>query len=53
MTLDELQTVVDSWIIDQPIDWPEKNAHHQIIAYSKSNPKWRLSVQTHKILWIP
>ena len=38
----------------QPMDGPERDVlTQQVIAYCKANPKWRLSVQTHKILGIP
>lgn len=38
----------------QPMDGPEKSMlTRQVIDYCKANPKWRLSVQTHKILGIP
>lgn len=38
----------------QPMDGPDKGTlTQQVIAYCKANPKWRLSVQTHKILGIP
>ena len=37
----------------QPMDGPDRDANTQAaIAYCKSNPAWRLSVQTHKILGI-
>jgi 7-carboxy-7-deazaguanine synthase (Cx14CxxC type) len=35
----------------QPMDGPERTAHTQAaIAYCLDHPRWRLSVQTHKIL---
>ncbi len=38
----------------QPMDGPDKDANTRAaIAYCKANPKWRLSVQTHKVLGIP
>ncbi|NOT73159.1 MAG: 7-carboxy-7-deazaguanine synthase [Hyphomicrobium sp.] len=37
----------------QPMDGPAQAANTQAaIAYCKSNPPWRLSVQTHKVLGI-
>lgn len=38
----------------QPMDGPERAANTTAaIAYCKTHPQWRLSVQTHKILGIP
>lgn len=38
----------------QPMDGPDREANTRAaIAYCKTNPAWRLSVQTHKILGIP
>jgi 7-carboxy-7-deazaguanine synthase (Cx14CxxC type) len=38
----------------QPMDGPEIAAHTQdAIAYCLKNPRWRLSLQTHKFLGIP
>jgi 7-carboxy-7-deazaguanine synthase (Cx14CxxC type) len=38
----------------QPLDGPERAANTQAcIEYCLKNPKWRLSVQTHKVLNIP
>lgn len=38
----------------QPMDGPDVDAHTQAaIAYCQRNPRWRLSVQTHKVLGIP
>jgi 7-carboxy-7-deazaguanine synthase (Cx14CxxC type) len=38
----------------QPMDGPEREANTQAaIEYCKAHPKWRLSVQTHKMLGIP
>jgi 7-carboxy-7-deazaguanine synthase (Cx14CxxC type) len=40
------------WI--QPMDGPEKEANTQAaIEFCLNNPKWRLSIQTHKLLGIP
>ena len=37
----------------QPMDGPAQAANTQAaIAFCKSNPPWRLSVQTHKVLGI-
>jgi 7-carboxy-7-deazaguanine synthase (Cx14CxxC type) len=37
----------------QPMDGPQRQANtHAAIAYCQSNPRWRLSVQTHKVLQI-
>ena len=38
----------------QPMDGPDRVAHTQAaIAYCLDHPRWRLSVQTHKVLGIP
>ncbi|HLA33568.1 MAG TPA: 7-carboxy-7-deazaguanine synthase QueE [Rhodocyclaceae bacterium] len=38
----------------QPLDGPQREAHTRAaIEYCKAHPKWRLSVQLHKVLGIP
>lgn len=38
----------------QPMDGPERDANTQAaIAYCLAHPRWRLSLQTHKLLGIP
>ncbi len=38
----------------QPLDGPDREANTALaIAYCRSHPKWRLSLQTHKLLGIP
>ncbi len=38
----------------QPMDGPEREQNTQLaVDFCKRNPKWRLSLQTHKILQIP
>ncbi len=38
----------------QPMDGPNRDAHVQAaIAYCLAHPKWRLSLQTHKLTGIP
>jgi 7-carboxy-7-deazaguanine synthase len=38
----------------QPMDGPELDDNtRQTIAYCKANPRWRLSIQTHKLLGFP
>ena len=38
----------------QPMDGPEREANTKLaVEYCKAHPKWRLSLQTHKILGIP
>jgi 7-carboxy-7-deazaguanine synthase (Cx14CxxC type) len=38
----------------QPMDGPQREAHTRAsVAYCKAHPKWRLSLQTHKLLDIP
>ncbi len=37
----------------QPLDCPERDAHTQsVIRYCLSNPQWKLSLQTHKLIGI-
>ena len=38
----------------QPMDNPPRDANTRAaIEYCRSNPRWRLSLQTHKLLGIP
>ena len=38
----------------QPMDGPDRAANTRLaVAYCMSHPKWRLSIQTHKVLGIP
>ena len=38
----------------QPMDGPDRESHtRQAISYCLAHPKWRLSLQTHKVLNIP
>ena len=38
----------------QPMDGPDLAANtHKAVEYCKSNPRWRLSLQIHKVLGIP
>lgn len=38
----------------QPMDGPEREANTALaVEYCRANPKWRLSLQTHKLLGIP
>jgi 7-carboxy-7-deazaguanine synthase (Cx14CxxC type) len=38
----------------QPMDGPERAANTaRAVAYCKANPRWRLSLQTHKLIGIP
>jgi len=38
----------------QPMDGPDQEAHtRQVVEYCKAHPRWRLSLQTHKLLGIP
>jgi 7-carboxy-7-deazaguanine synthase (Cx14CxxC type) len=38
----------------QPMDGPDRERHTRAtVEYCKANPKWRLSLQTHKVLGIP
>lgn len=43
----------DHWLL-QPMDGPERAAHtRSAIDHCQQHPRWRLSLQTHKILDIP
>ncbi|MBM4367801.1 MAG: 7-carboxy-7-deazaguanine synthase [Deltaproteobacteria bacterium] len=38
----------------QPMDSPERDANTALtVAYCRAHPRWRLSLQTHKLLGIP
>jgi 7-carboxy-7-deazaguanine synthase len=38
----------------QPMDGPERDANtHRAVLYCLAHPRWRLSLQTHKLLGIP
>ncbi|HYN77254.1 MAG TPA: 7-carboxy-7-deazaguanine synthase, partial [Lamprocystis sp. (in: g-proteobacteria)] len=38
----------------QPMDGPDRDANTaRAIAYCQAHPRWRLSLQTHKLLGIP
>ena len=38
----------------QPMDSPRRTHHTRLaVAYCKSHPRWRLSLQTHKLIGIP
>jgi 7-carboxy-7-deazaguanine synthase (Cx14CxxC type) len=38
----------------QPMDGPNRDAHTEMaVRYCMEHPKWRLSLQTHKMLGIP
>jgi 7-carboxy-7-deazaguanine synthase (Cx14CxxC type) len=37
----------------QPMDGPDRSAHTaEVVAYCKANPRWRMSIQTHKYIGI-
>ena len=43
----------DHWFL-QPMDGPDLAANTEAaVAYCKANPRWRLSLQTHKLIGIP
>jgi 7-carboxy-7-deazaguanine synthase len=47
----ELQALDFEHFLLQPMDNPEQRANtHACIAYCQAQPRWRLSVQTHKVL---
>ena len=38
----------------QPLDWGDAAGHVQAaVDYVRRHPKWRLSLQTHKLIGIP
>lgn len=38
----------------QPMDGPSREANTTMaVRYCRSNPKWRLSIQSHKVIGIP
>ena len=38
----------------QPMDSPERDANTALaVAYCRAHPRWRLSLQTHKLLGTP
>jgi 7-carboxy-7-deazaguanine synthase len=38
----------------QPMDGPSREEHTRLaVAFCKSHPQWRLSIQTHKLIGIP
>jgi 7-carboxy-7-deazaguanine synthase len=38
----------------QPMDGPDRNLNTTLaVAYCKANPRWRLSLQSHKLIGIP
>ena len=52
--LDEYEKLDFQHFLLQPMDGPQAVANtHLAIEMVKSNPKWKLSIQTHKLLNIP
>ena len=53
LSLDELAELDFEQFFLQPMDGPERAANTQwAIAHCLSDPRWRLSVQTHKVIGI-
>jgi 7-carboxy-7-deazaguanine synthase (Cx14CxxC type) len=51
---DRFERLDFSHFLLQPMDGPERQANtRDAIAYCLKNPRWRLSVQTHKVLGLP
>lgn len=51
---DRYETLDFSHFFLQPMDGPDLSANTaSAVDYCKSHPKWRLSVQTHKVIGIP
>ena len=51
---DEFESLEFSNFFLQPMDGPEREANTQLaVQYCMAHPKWRLSLQTHKLLGIP
>jgi 7-carboxy-7-deazaguanine synthase len=51
---DEFESLEFGNFFLQPMDGPEQEANTQLaVQYCMAHPKWRLSLQTHKLLGIP
>ena len=51
---DEFESLEFSNFFLQPMDGPEREANTQLaVQYCMAHPKWRLSLQTHKLLGSP
>ncbi|MGD9799003.1 MAG: 7-carboxy-7-deazaguanine synthase [Parvularculaceae bacterium] len=51
---EKFQTLDFDWFFLQPMDGPDREANtRRAIDYCLANPRWRLSLQTHKMLGIP
>jgi organic radical activating enzyme len=49
-----LESLDFTWFSLQPMDGPQRLANTRAaVAYCLEHPRWRLSLQTHKILGIP
>lgn len=54
LDLDRLECLDFEYRLLQPMDGPDREDHTAAaVAYCLGNPKWRLSLQTHKLLGIP
>jgi 7-carboxy-7-deazaguanine synthase len=50
----ELETLAFEHFFLQPMDGPEREANTQATAaYCLAHPRWRLSLQTHKLIGLP
>ncbi|MGH9560245.1 MAG: 7-carboxy-7-deazaguanine synthase [Terracidiphilus sp.] len=50
----QFEPLIFSHFFLQPMDGPERNANTQAaLQYCLDHPRWRLSLQTHKLLGIP
>lgn len=53
-TPDELQALDFKHFLLQPMDGPARAENTRLaVEYCKTNPRWRLSLQTHKLIGIP
>jgi organic radical activating enzyme len=51
---ERFETMAFRYFLLQPMDGPERVRNTQLaVDYCKAHPRWRLSLQTHKILGIP
>lgn len=51
---DDVQAFVFKYFLLQPMDCPRRVEYTQMaVAYCKAHPRWRLSLQTHKMIGIP
>ncbi len=51
---EQFETAAFDHLLLQPLDGPDRDEHIRLaVSYCLSHPRWRISLQTHKILGIP